>query len=334
MKNANRKFVLAARPDGAPAPEDFRLETEPLPEPERGEVLIRSMFLSVDPYMRGRMNAGPSYAAPIRIGEVMVGGGVGEIVQSTVARFNIGEIVVGPFGWQEFSTQRASQLRKLDPLRAPVTTALGVLGMPGLTAYFGFLDVGRPQPGETVVVSAAAGAVGATVGQIAKLKGCRAVGFVGSDQKARYLLDELDFDAAINYRTTSDLSAALAEACPHGIDVYFDNVGGEATLAVFDHINVHARLVICGQIASYNSAGSTAIPGSLRFMVVKRARMEGILVTDFADRYDEGYAILGEWFSQGMLKAKDDIMDGFENMPRAFMRLFSGENFGKQLVKV
>lgn len=334
IPNRNRKFVLARRPQGMPREGDFELVEEPVPTLKDDEVLVRAAFLSVDPYMKGRMVDAPSYTPPVKLGETMAGGGVGEVVLSNVADFSPGEFVEGPLGWQEVAAVKGAALRKLNPLLAPISTACGVLGMPGLTAYFALLEKGRPEPGETVVVSAASGAVGAVVGQIAKIKGCRAVGIVGSDAKGDYITGELGFDAAINYKTASDLGAAVAQACPKGVDIYFDNVGGEVTYAVLDHLAMRARIIICGQIALYNLTEPYVGDRNLRFMLVNRARMEGFLVFDYLDRYPEGLAILGDWIKEGKLKYKEDVIEGFENMPKALLRLFEGKNFGKQLVKI
>ena len=334
MRNQNRKIVLAARPSGLPAEGDFRLVEEAMPEPGAGEVLVRGVYLSLDPYMRGRLNDAPSYAPPVGLGEVMVGGAVGEVMRSEDPGFAPGDVVEGPLGWQEYGVATASALRKVDTGAAPISTAVGVLGMPGLTAYFGLTEICRPEAGNTVVVSAAAGAVGAVVGQIAKIKGCRAVGLAGSDAKVAYLTDELGFDAAINYKSVGDLDAALRQACPQGIDVYFDNVGGVVSDAVFRHLGLRARIAICGQISQYNLTEPDLGPRNLRFMLVNRARMEGFLVFDFAPRYGEGLTQLGAWIGDGRLKYKEDVVEGLENAPAAFLRLFTGENFGKQLVKL
>ncbi len=334
IRNMNRKLVLAARPRGLPRESDFGLVEEPLPDPGEGEVLVRGIYLSLDPYMRGRMNDAPSYAPPVEVGEVMVGGVVGEVVRSNSADVAVGDIVEARLGWQEYAVSEAADLRKIERQAAPISTALGILGMPGLTAYFGLLDIGRPQPGGTVVVSAAAGAVGAVVGQIAKLKGCRAVGIAGSDAKVDYVTRELGFDAGINYKTAPDLDAALDEACPDGVDIYFDNVGGAVTDAVLSHLALRARILICGQISQYNLEKPELGPRNLRFLLVNRARMEGFLVFDYASRYGEGLAQLTAWLRAGELKYKEDIEEGIEAAPRAFLKLFSGENFGKQLIKL
>jgi len=328
-----RQWVLASRPPGEPSEENFALREVPIPTPGDGELLIRALYLSLDPYMRGRMRDVQSYAPAAKIGEAMTGGGVGEVAISTHPDFRPGQIVEGPLGWQTHAVSDGTGLRTVDPTLAPISTALGVLGMPGMTAYFGLLEIGRPRQGETVVVSAAAGAVGALVGQIAKLHGCRAVGIAGSDAKCGYVRDELGFDAAVNYKTT-DVKAALARACPDGVDVYFDNVGGSILDAVLAQITRRARIVICGMISEYSLERPELAPRPTRPLLVNRARMEGFLVFDFAHRYPEGVTQMAGWITEGRIQYREDVVDGFENMPRAFLRLFRGENFGKQLVKV
>ena len=334
MSNVNRKFTLAARPVGYPKPSDFDLVTEPIPVPKDGEVLIHTNYLSVDPYMRGRMNDRASYAPNVQIGEVMVGSIVGEVIESKNPDFHVGDIATGGLGWQEYGVSDGSNLRKVDPTLAPISTALGILGMPGLTAYFGLLEICNPQPGETVFVSAAAGAVGSLVGQIAKIKGGRAVGSAGSDEKVDYVVDELGFDAAFNYKAIDDYGAKLAELCPDGIDAYFDNVGGAITDAVFPLINVKARVSICGQISQYNLENPEQGPRFLWNLIVKRAKIEGFLVSEFADKHDDGLRQMAEWIQTGKLKYREEITEGFENAPTAFIGMLQGSNIGKQLVKV
>ena len=334
MSDINRKFTLAARPVGYPKPSDFDLVTEPIPVPEDGEVLVHTNYLSVDPYMRGRMNDRASYAPNVQIGEVMVGTVVGEVVASKNPDFQVGDIVTGGLGWQEYGVSDGNNLRKVDPTLAPISTALGILGMPGLTAYFGLLEICNPQAGEIVFVSAAAGAVGSLVGQIAKIKGCRAVGSAGSAEKVDYVVDELGFDAAFNYKTTEDYGAKLAELCPDGIDAYFDNVGGAITDAVFPLINVKARISICGQISQYNLENPEQGPRFLWHLIVKRAKIQGFLVFEFADKHDDGLRQMAEWIQAGKLKYREEITEGFENAPGAFIGMLKGSNIGKQLVKV
>ena len=330
----NRQITLAARPIGFPKESDFKLVETLAPSPGEGEFLARTLYLSVDPYMRGRMNDAASYAAPVELGDVMTGGAVGRVIESHHPHFAKGDIVMGYFGWQDYAVSNGRDVQKVDPSLAPISTALGVLGMPGLTAYFGLLDIGRPKAGETVVVSGAAGAVGSTVGQIAKIKGCRVVGVAGSDEKIRYIVDELGFDAGFNYKTTPDYHAKLKELCTAGIDVYFDNVGGSLTDAVLRLINVHARISICGQISQYNLEKPEMGPRLLSMLLIRQARAEGFLVFQFAARYAEGQRQLAEWLKQGKLKYHEQIVEGLGNAPRAFMGMLSGENIGKQLVKV
>jgi len=331
----NKQILLAARPVGFPKDSDFKLIESPIPNAGDGQILVQSIFVSVDPYMRGRMNDVKSYAPPVAIGGVMGGGAVGRVIQSNNAAFKEGDIVEGMFGWQEYAVSNGQGVRKIDPTLAPISTALGILGMPGLTAYFGLLEIGKPQPGETVVVSGAAGAVGSIVGQIAKIKGCRAVGIAGADDKVAYLTDELGFDAAFNYKTVEDYYAKLKELCPRGIDVYFDNVGGAITDAVFRLINTKARISICGQISQYNLEKVELAPRSiLTSLLVKQARAEGFLVFQFADRYPGALVQMAQWLNEGKLKYAEDIEEGIENTPRAFMAMLKGRNTGKQLVKV
>lgn len=335
-ERTNKKILLASRPAGAPSLDNFQLVDAAVPRPQEGEVLIRTRYLSVDPYMRGRMSDRKSYVPPFAVGEVVTGGVVGEVVESRSDAYRAGDTVTGMLGWQLYSVARGDDagLRKIDPKVAPVTTALGVLGMPGLTAYFGLLDIGRPAAGETVVVSGAAGAVGTLVCQIAKLKGCRVVAVAGSDEKNKYLTDELGADAAVNYKTSIDLRRDLKDACPRGVDVYFDNVGGEISDAVTLLINKGARSVICGQISLYNLERLDVGPRVQPSLLVNSALMQGFIITDYAARFAEGIGALGRWLAEGKLKYAENIVEGFENTPRAFLGLFTGENLGKQLVKV
>ena len=334
MPLANKQITLAARPKGFPKESDFKLEVSPVPDPEPGQLLVRMQYISVDPYMRGRMNDVKSYAPPAQIGEVMGAGAVGEVAASKNPRFQAGDVVEGFFGWQQYAISDGQGVRKIDPSLAPVSTALGVLGMPGLTAYFGFLDIGKPRSGETVVVSGAAGAVGSLVGQIARISGCRAIGIAGSDQKVEWITRELGFDAAFNYKSTPDYGAKLDELCPEGVDIYFDNVGGPITDAVFPRLNTGARVVVCGQIAQYNAEKPEIGPRLLWHLIVKQARAEGFLVFHFAHRYAEGLRQLAMWLNAGKLKYREQFIDGIENTPRAFIGMLRGENTGKQLVRV
>lgn len=330
----NRQFVLESRPTGLPAEANFKLVETPIPALQDGEILVHARYLSVDPYMRGRISGMRSYAAPVEIGQVMVGGGVAEVVESKNPEFAAGDSVDIYMGWQEYAISNGRGIRKLDPKAAPISTAEGVLGMTGLTAYFGLLDVCDPKPGETVVVSGAAGAVGSVVGQIAKIKGCRTVGIAGGDDKVAWILKECGFDAAFNYKTTDNYFAKLKELCPSGIDVYFDNVGGAITDAVFGMLNVGARISICGQISQYNNAKPEMGPRLLGALIVARAKVQGFLVSDYAARFAPALAEMSAWVRDGKIKYREDIIEGFENLPKAFIGLFAGENIGKRLVKV
>ena len=329
----NRRIVLAERPAAYPEHKHFRLEEVPIPKPNEGEALVETIWLSLDPYMRGRMREGPSYATPVQIGGVMTGGVVGRVVESRTPELSVGDIVDGSLGWQEYAVSRPGALRKVDPDLAPISTAVGVLGMPGMTAYFGFLDVCEPEVGDTVVVSAASGAVGQVVGQIGKIMGCRVVGTAGTDEKVDFIVNELGFDAGINYKT-EDVDSALAVACPDGIDAYFDNVGGFVTDAVMQQTNVHARVAICGQISQYNLPEPELAPRSLGLLIQKQAKVEGFLVFNFAHRHDHARQRMAQWIRTGQLKYKEDAVDGLENAPEAFIGMMTGENFGKLIVRV
>ena len=330
----NRQFVLASRPVGLPTESNFKLIETPVPHLKDGELLVHALYLSVDPYMRGRISETKSYAAGVEIGQLMVGGGVAEVVESKNPAFAVGEIVDIYMGWQEYAVSNGKGLRKVDPAVAPVSTAEGVLGMTGLTAYFGLLDVCYPKPGETVVVSGAAGAVGSVVGQIAKVKGCRTVGIAGGDDKVDWILRECGYDAAFNYKTTENYSAKLKELCPKGIDVYFDNVGGPITDAVFGLINLGARISVCGQISQYNNIKTEMGPRFLGALIIARAKVQGFLISDYFARFGPALAEMSQWVRSGQIKYREDIVDGFENLPKAFIGLLQGENIGKRLVKV
>ena len=294
--------------------------------------MVRTLYISVDPYLRGRMREGRSYVAPFEVGQVIESGAVGEVIESRCPEFQPADIVTGMFGWRLYNTANAGSLRKV-PAGVPISTALGVLGMSGLTAYFGLLDIGQPKKGETVAVSGAAGAVGMTVCQIAKIKGCRVVGVAGSDEKNRYLKEELAVDGAINYKD-GDMRRAMKEACPNGIDVYFDNVGGSVSDAILPLLNHGARIVICGQISIYNLDQPDIGLRPQPYLLVNSALMKGFIITGYAARFSEGIRQMAQWLSEGKLKYAETIAEGFENTPRAFIGLFSGENLGKQLVKV
>lgn len=329
----NKEIVFASRPTGMPTLDNFKIADADIPELNDGDVLVRTLYISVDPYLRGRMREGRSYVPPFEVGQVIESGAVGKVVESRAPEFQAGDIVTGMLGWRLNNTVKASALRKIDPRVAPVTTALGVLGMPGLTAYFGLLDIGQPKEGETVVVSGAAGAVGTTVCQIAKLKGCRTVGIAGSDEKNRYLTEELGVDAAVNYKDAG-MKEALKAACPGGVDIYFDNVGGEVSDAILPLLKHGARLIICGQISLYNLGQPDVGPRPQPYLLVNSALMKGFIINDYAARFPEGIKQLAEWVAAGKLNYAETIVEGFENTPKAFIGLFSGENLGKQIVKV
>jgi len=337
MPEQARRFILASRPVGEPKESDLRLEHIAMPEPGPGEVLLRTLYLSLDPYMRGRMSDAKSYAAPVPVGGVMEGGTVSEVVLSNNPAFALGDIVLGRTGWQTHAVSDGASLRKIDPALAPISTAVGVLGMPGMTAYAGLLEVGKPKAGETLVVAAASGAVGSVVGQIAKIKGLRVVGIAGGADKCRYVTDELGFDACLDHRAP-DLPGRLASACPNGIDIYFENVAGPVLDAVLPLLNNFARIPVCGTIAHYNDTvpppGPDKLPAVWRMILTKRLRVQGLLVTDFAALHGDFLRDMSQWVKDGRLKYREDIVDGFENAPRALIGLLRGENFGKLLVRV
>jgi NADPH-dependent curcumin reductase len=328
----NRQILLKSRPEGAPGLDNFELVESPVPTAGDGQVLMRTLYLSLDPYMRGRMSAAKSYAKPAQVGEAMVGGTVAEIVASRHDGYSPGEIVVGHGGWQEYALSNGTGLRKLDPAMAPISTAVGVLGMPGMTAYVGLLEIGQPKPGDTVVVAAASGAVGSVVGQIAKVKGARAVGIAGGADKCRFVTNELGFDACVDHRA-GGFARALEAACPKGIDVYFENVGGAVQQTVWPLLNDFARVPVCGLIAQYNLA--SPMPGPDMFTVLrKRLLLRGFIVSDFAAKQGDFLRDVGEWVRTGRVKYREDIVDGLERAPAAFLGLLQGKNFGKMLVRV
>ncbi len=329
----NIQILLASRPDGYPKESDFEIIESEIPNPLEGEVLIKILWLSLDPYMRGRMRDEESYATPVAIGDVIVGGAVGVVVNSRTPALNPGDYVEGSLGWQSYAVSDPRFLRVINPSIAPVKSALGVLGMPSMTAYFGLLDVGKPVPGETVVVSAASGAVGQIVGQIAKIMGCRVVGIVGSEDKRSYIIDDLGFDSAINYKK-SNISEELKIFCPDGIDVYFDNVGGDITDSVLDQINIGARISVCGQISQYNLKEPQLSKRNMWILIRKQAVMQGFLVFQFANKHEEARTRIAKWIEEGKIKYREDVVDSLENAPKAFIGMFHGENFGKLLVKV
>ena len=337
MAERNRRIVLAARPEGEPKAGDFHLVEADVPVPPEGQLLLRTLWLSLDPYMRGRMSAAKSYAEPVAIGEVMVGGTVCEVVESRNTKFKAGEIVLAYTGWQDYALSDGAGLRKLDPAEAPVSTALGVLGMPGMTAYTGLLNIGQPKPDETVVVAAAAGPVGSLVAQIAKIKGCRVVGIAGGAEKCRYLVEELGLDAGLDHRV-GGLGDRLAKACPKGIDVYFENVGGAVWDAVFPLLNMFARVPVCGVVAHYNDQALPPGPDRMsllmRNVLFKRLTLRGFIVSDFAAQAADFRREVGGWLKEGRIKYREDVVHGLEKAPEAFIGLLIGRNFGKRLVKL
>jgi NADPH-dependent curcumin reductase CurA len=335
----NHQFRLAARPVGLPKPTDWQQVSEPVREIGDGEIVVKALYLSLDPAMRGWMNEGKSYIRPVAIGEVMRAGGVGVVVASKSPRFAAGDVVSGGIGVQNYwigaADDKSGNFFKIDPRIAPLTTWLNSLGMPGMTAYFGLTDVGQPKAGETVVVSGAAGAVGQTVGQVAKHLGCRVVGIAGGKDKCDFVVNELGFDACIDYKDkNSSVREGLKQYCPNGVDVYFDNVGGEILDTVLTRINMKARIVICGAISQYNNTGPTRGPANYMSLLVNRARMEGMVVFDYAPRYPEGVAAIAKWIKEGTFKSREDVVEGLEKFPDALLMLFEGKNFGKLVLKV
>ncbi|MFD1811540.1 NADP-dependent oxidoreductase [Rhodococcus gannanensis] len=333
----NTRIALAARPDGEPTPSDFRVETVPIPVPAEGELLLEILYLSLDPYMRGRMSEAESYADPIALGDVMVGGTVGRVIESKDPSFANGDVVLSFSGWQTHAVADARHVRKLDPHAAPVQTSLGVLGMPGFTAYAGLLEIGRPERGETVVVAAATGPVGSAVGQIAKIRGARAVGIAGGPDKVAHLR-ELGFDAAVDHRDP-DFAAQLNAACPDGIDVYFENVGGKVWDTVLPLLNTYARVPVCGLIANYNLTsapeGPDRAPALMSRILTKSLTVRGFIQSEFVkDQFVHFLADMSGWIADGRVRYREDVVDGLENAPDAFIGLLKGQNFGKLLIKV
>ena len=328
-----QQIVLAARPKGLPVRDDFRIEPVELPEMKGGEILLKGLYYSVDPYMRGRMNDAKSYVPPFEIDKPLSGSVIGEVVQSKSDRFKTGDVVIGHFPWQKEFIAIEKEATKIDTTLAPATAYLGVLGMTGLTAYFGLMHIGKPKAGETVVVSGAAGAVGIVVGQIAKIQGCHVVGIAGSDEKTKLLKTEFGFDEAINYKSTPDMNNAIAAACPKGVDVYFDNVGGEISDAVIKNIAFHARIPLCGQIALYNTTETPIGPRLQPMLLTRSVLMQGFIVSNFKDQFPEGTRHLAQWIKEGKLKTTETIEKGFENLPKELLSLFKGDNTGKMIVE-
>jgi NADPH-dependent curcumin reductase CurA len=333
----NRQVLLASRPAGEPGPDNFKLVETAIPQPGPGQMLLRTVYLSLDPYMRGRMNAGPSYAAPVEVGQVMEGRAVCVVVQSNLAGYKAGDIVLARTGWQEYSLSDGPGVQRVDPALGPISYALGVLGMPGLTAYTGLLNIGKPQPGETLVVAAASGAVGSVVGQIARIKGCRVIGIAGGEPKCRFVKEELRFDDCLDHRQPN-LAERLQAACPAGIDIYFENVGGAVFDAVLPLLNNFARVPVCGLIAHYNAtdlpAGPDRVPLLMREVLVKRLTFRGFIVHDYSSQIGDFITDMSGWLREGRIKYREDITDGLENAPRELIGLLKGENFGKKIIRV
>ncbi len=337
MTNTNKQVPLARRPQGAPVPEDFDIVQTAIPEPGEGQFLTRTIYLSLDPYMRGRMNADRSYAAPIPVGGIMEGGTVSRIEKSNHAGYTVGNYVVGRTGWQEFAISDGEGMRSIAPENAPLSTALGVSGMPGMTAYTGLLNIGQPKDGETLVVAAASGAVGSVVGQIGKISGCHVVGIAGGPEKCRYVTEVLGFDACIDHRD-SNFEQKLATACPDGIDIYFENVAGRVLRAVIPHFNFFARMPVCGLIAQYNMAetpdGPDHLPMLMRSILTKRLTLRGFIVRDFADQEADFLRQVGSWVREGRVKFREHRVAGLENAPETLIGMLKGENFGKVIIEV
>jgi len=326
----NRRVVLASRPAGRVSEDNFRIESAAVPRPAPGEVLVKNLWLSLDPYMRGRMSDAKSYVKGVDIGEVMVGQTVGEVIESKHPAFEPGDKVLTQLGWQLYGV--AKDLTKLEPREVPLSYYLGILGMPGMTAYFGLKEIGQPKAGETLVVSAASGAVGSVVGQLAKLAGCRAVGIAGGAQKCEYVTRELGFDACVDYKAGS-LRSDLERACPKGVDIYFDNVGGEILDTLLAQMNLFSRIVVCGLISDYNAAEAYRIR-NIRAVLVNRIKLQGMIVFDWRLRYGEALAALAGYLAQGKLKYRESVVEGIDNAPKGLIALLKGQNFGKQLVKL
>lgn len=336
VKQQNQEIVLAEHPSGKVTKDTFKFNNIDMPRCEDGKVLLKSIYVSVDPGMRGFMDKGDSDNAGTKyqLNEPITSRTVAQVIDSNSDDFKKGDIVHGRFPWQRYFNTSADNLGKVDPDLAPISTAVSMLGIPGLAAYFGLLKIGQPKAGETVVVSGAAGSVGSIASQIARIKGCRVIGIAGSAKKIEYLETELGIDKGINYKETENMTAAIKEACPNGVDVFFDNVGGELFDAVFANINEHARISICGQIADYNTENPPQGPRPMHTLIKKSARMEGFVVYDFKDEFDAAKKQLGEWYNDGKMSYKENLIEGFENIPAAFIGLFEGENIGKQMVEV
>ncbi|MBL3656596.1 NADP-dependent oxidoreductase [Fulvivirga sediminis] len=328
-----KQIILAERPKGEPNKEAFKMEERELPELKDGEVLLTGKFYSVDPYMRGRMSDSKSYVAPFEVGEPISGGVVAQVEESKSSDFAKGDYVIGNLPWATQTVAEAKELRKVGEEDVPLHYYLGVLGMPGLTAYFGLMDIGQPKEGETVVVSGAAGAVGLVVGQIAKIQGCKVVGIAGSDEKIEMLKSEFGYDEGINYKTAGNMQEAVKKACPDGVDIYYDNVGGEVSDGVIMNLNFHARIPLCGQISLYNSKETPTGPRIQPMLLTRSVLMKGFIVSNYQDKFPEGMRKLGQWIREGNVKFTETIVEGFDKLPEAFLGLFSGKNQGKMIVQ-
>ena len=329
----NKQLLFVKRPIGAADAATWSLEKNPIPEINEGQILVKQHYVSLDPAMRGWMNEGKSYIAPMEIGSVMRAGSVGEVIASKNQKFDVGQYVAGTGGVQQYAVSDGKGFYQIDPKLAPLPMYIGTLGMPGMTAYFGITEVAKVKEGETVLVSGAAGAVGSIVGQVAKIKGCRVVGIAGGPDKCRYVVEELGFDACIDYKN-ENVASRFKEVCPKGIDIYFDNVGGEILEIALTRLRMHARIVICGAISQYNNKTKIKGPSNYLSLLVNRASMTGMVVFDYADRYKEGAQVLGGWLAQGKLKSREDVYEGIENFPETYNRLFSGDKMGKLVLKV
>ena len=334
MNRSTKQIALSSRPKGKPSLENFETKNVELPELADKEIFLEAMYFSVDPYMRGRMNDAKSYVPPFELGKPITGGVIAKVVKSNSINFKENDIVSGNLPWQQHCISTENSIVKIDTSIAPASYFLGVLGMPGLTAYFGLMHIGKPKNGETVVVSGAAGAVGLVVGQLAKLNGCRVVGIAGSDEKVKLLKDEFGFDEVINYKTCTDLKKAIADACPKAVDIYYDNVGGETSDAVISNINFNARIVLCGQIALYNSTEIPMGPRLQPMLLTRSVLMQGFIISNYQSQFSEGSKQLAMWVQQGKLKYKETIVKGFDKLPAALLGLFEGDNIGKMIVEV
>jgi NADPH-dependent curcumin reductase CurA len=333
-KRISREIRLKSRPDGIPTQHNFEIAEVTLPETAKNELLVKNLYMSVDPYMRGRMMDRKSYVPPFQVGQPLEGGSVGEVVESKNDKFKSGDIVLNMLGWREYFVSNGKGLTRINPGKGPVQAYLGTLGMPGMTAYFGLLEIGKPNEGETVFVSAASGAVGSIVSQIAKIKGCRVVGSAGSDEKVAWLKEVAGVDEAFNYKTVNNLFKTVGALCPNGIDVYYENVGGQHLEAALEHMNTYGRLVMCGMISQYNATRPPVGPSNLGHMISKQLKMEGFIVARFSNKMAQFQTDMGKWIAEGRIKWKETVLEGIDKAPEAFMGLFRGDNFGKMVVKL